>query len=1283
MKLWKKILTGILIFLLVIILALGLLIGTTPGLHLILNSAARWVPGLTIKQVEGGWKNLTLRGVGYQMAGVNVSDGELHLSLNASCLLHSQVCIDDISLKDVSVVVDTSKMAPAGEQKNSDDSSSGEISTPYPVFLRHIGLENINVKVDDTAISLASFSSGMAFEGRQLTLTPTRIESLLLALPKAKTVAQNSATAAVAGQAEKLTQTPEQQKQAQQQQQQQQAAEKAAAASQQPPAEMLRALFAKPLLNLPDFRLPLDIRIDDITGEQLRITGDTDITVNQLQIKAQAINNQVNLETLKVNAQQGLINASGQATLSGDWPVNLTLNSAINMDPVKGQKVKLTLSGAAKKQLDLALNLSGPVKAQLAAMAQPAVTGLPFSLNLTSPQLRWPLTGEAQWNVRNLNLNAAGSATNYTLRFGSSVSGTTIPPADIALQGKGNTDQFSLDKLQLSALQGTATLKALVDWTKAISWNSELTLAGINTAKQYPQWPSRLDGTLTTRGSLYGGSWQVKVPSINLHGNVKQNAVNVKGSLTGNSYNQWNIPGINLQLGQNRVDLKGTLDKKINVDAVIDASHLDNALPGLAGAVKGTINARGTLEQPQVQADLAGHGIRWQQLTLQNFSLKGDVTSAQQIAGKLALRVNQLQQGSLDIRSVVLDASGTEKQHQLKLSIDGKPVSGQLTLNGSFDRQQQRWQGSLSQTRFNTPVGEWRISRAVSLDYQNARKSITIGSHCWLNPNAQICLPEPVVAGPEGHARIQLTRVDLAMLKPMLPSTTKLQGVFSGDARVNWTANGGLPTGNVTLNGKGVEVQQSVQGKTLPVVFDALNLKAALVNGRAQLGWLIRIANNGELNGNVVISDPQNVRNLSGTVNIDRFSLGMFNAILARGESIKGMLNSQLRLGGNLKNPRVFGQTTLSDVDINGNFMPIDMTTGNLKLVFNGVSSTLEGLIGTRQGNLSLSGNADWSQLDNWRARIAAKGERIRVTVPPMVRMDVSPDLTFEATPSVFNLDGKVDIPWARITVQQVPESAVGVSSDEVMLDNNLQPIQPATNAIAINSNLVIHIGDDVRLSAFGLNARLGGDLKVSQDKNGLGLNGQINIPSGRFHAYGQDLVVRKGQLQFSGPPSQPYINMEAIRNPDATEDNVTAGIRVTGLANAPKVEVFSDPTMSQQEALSYLLRGEGLGSDGDSNALTSALVGLGVAQSGQVMGKIGETFGVSNLSLDTAGVGDSQQVQVSGYVLPGLQVKYGVGLFDSLATLTLRYRLMPRLYLEAVSGVDQALDLLYQFEFE
>ncbi len=53
-------------------------------------------------------------------------------------------------------------------------------------------------------------------------------------------------------------------------------------------------------------------------------------------------------------------------------------------------------------------------------------------------------------------------------------------------------------------------------------------------------------------------------------------------------------------------------------------------------------------------------------------------------------------------------------------------------------------------------------------------------------------------------------------------------------------------------------------------------------------------------------------------------------------------------------------------------------------------------------------------------------------------------------------------------------------------------------------------------------------------------------------------MIVRKGELLFSGPPDQPLLNIEAIRNPDATEDDVIAGVRVTGSADQPKAEIFS-----------------------------------------------------------------------------------------------------------------------------
>lgn len=61
-----------------------------------------------------------------------------------------------------------------------------------------------------------------------------------------------------------------------------------------------------------------------------------------------------------------------------------------------------------------------------------------------------------------------------------------------------------------------------------------------------------------------------------------------------------------------------------------------------------------------------------------------------------------------------------------------------------------------------------------------------------------------------------------------------------------------------------------------------------------------------------------------------------------------------------------------------------------------------------------------------------------------------------------------------------------------------------------------------------------------------LGLTGQINVPHGQFKAYGQDLIVRRGEFMFAGSADNPLINLEAIRNPDKTADDVIAGIRVS-----------------------------------------------------------------------------------------------------------------------------------------
>ena len=226
-------------------------------------------------------------------------------------------------------------------------------------------------------------------------------------------------------------------------------------------------------------------------------------------------------------------------------------------------------------------------------------------------------------------------------------------------------------------------------------------------------------------------------------------------------------------------------------------------------------------------------------------------------------------------------------------------------------------------------------------------------------------------------------------------------------------------------------------------------------------------------------------------------------------------------------------------------------------------------------------------------------------------------------------------------------------------------------------------MGDQIFIDAFGLKAKLSGDLKVTQDaRRGLGLNGQVNVDDGRFHAYGQDLIVRTGHVIFAGPPSRPQLNIEAIRNPEAIEDDVTAGIRVTGNAMRPKVVLFSNPR-SQQRTLSICFADRARHVERRQLDDHFGACGAGRLADRQDHRRNRRRGGHQGSRRRHGGRGRKFAGRRFGLHSPDLQLKYGVGIFDSLATITLRYRLMPRLYLEAASGVNQAFDVLYSFEYD
>lgn len=71
-----------------------------------------------------------------------------------------------------------------------EDSGPLNLSTPYPITPSRVALHNVNVKIDDTAVSVRDFSTGLNWQEKNLTLTPTSLQGLLIALPKVAKVAQ-------------------------------------------------------------------------------------------------------------------------------------------------------------------------------------------------------------------------------------------------------------------------------------------------------------------------------------------------------------------------------------------------------------------------------------------------------------------------------------------------------------------------------------------------------------------------------------------------------------------------------------------------------------------------------------------------------------------------------------------------------------------------------------------------------------------------------------------------------------------------------------------------------------------------------------------------------------------------------------------------------------------------------------------------------------------------------------------------------------------------------------
>lgn len=967
-------------------------------------------------------------------------------------------------------------------------------------------------------------------------------------------------------------------------------------------------------------------------------------------------------------------------------------------EPQPPVTINLTLSGQGS--LNDTLSLSGRIE------NVPGVQGASFVLTASPTKLGLPLSAEIRADkveisgaiVNAVDVNLSGKAVDYALNATAKalypVDEKHSVTADIVIRGKGSEVASHLTDFSILSNVGRVQIDGQANWEKNVRFAAALNLSGLNTKEVLPQTPLTVDGSFVIWGERQNGRWKAKLQELTVLGELRGQSLALTGAVESHGNGIVEAPELYFAVGNNTFEFSGKADfakdvPELDFKTKIDAPDFGLVDPNLLGSVKGTLAVTGTTRLPVINADLTARNIDYFGTTLKRGHLTGRMRSRDVVSGRLTLQLTDFKTQGVDIRKATIELRGNELRHNLTVHTEGTPISVDAKISGIYERMLGNWAGALAELKVKTAYGPVTLEKPMRLAYVPDLNRANVSKACLAHTHARLCLENDLKIDLTNRSDLRiligLPKFDLAFIKQYFPGRFVADGIIKANADVTLPAGlSELPRGRVTVRAQDISTKYRMDLSDLKVGFNSVQLTFANAKDSIEGNWKIDIKDNGDIEGSLRMSDLFNTRTVDGTLKFVAVDATLVNSFLSPGESAEGQWFGNLRFAGTLEEPLIYGRTGLFNAKLDSTKLPFEMLPSDIKLTFNGNSSTLEGHLKTPQGEVALNGSADWRTIGEGKAIVTTKGSNLRVTLPPDIEFDLTTDVTCEASSDLIKLDGAISIPWAKVSVSKLPASAVDVSDDVVRLDRPRAKKKAAGKPIPIESNLRIHIGDDVRVEAMGLKARLTGNLNVIQDNGTLGLTGQISVPTGSFKAYGQDLLVRRGEFHFVGAVANPLLDLEAIRNPDRTADDVIAGIRVTGSVDSPQVAVFTDPAKSETEALSYLIRGEGLDPSGDSDntMITSALINLGLSQGSHVFESLGDAVGISGLGFETEGVGDSSQLVVSGYVLPGLKVKYGVGIFDSLATLTLRYRVIPRLYVEAVSGVDQALDLLYSFEF-
>lgn len=947
------------------------------------------------------------------------------------------------------------------------------------------------------------------------------------------------------------------------------------------------------------------------------------------------------------------------ATLKGtEGPVNLTLKGRLDTEAVRDLELLLS-AGAAQATGEL--KVTGRVLWQdgLSAKAQVAMASFPWYSLI--PDMSAP---EAE--LTRLDAGIDWRDGQYHARVRADVDGP-LGVATLSSVLDGDLEQVTLTELKLETGAGSLAGSGQVNYSGSVSWQAGLTLADFNPGYWLPLLESSLSGSVATSGRMPARGLPEIHASWDLAGDWHSQGLNASGTLDTRD-GGWQLSGLDLTVGDNRLSASGFWGQSLS-------GKLDLALPkprqlmdGLDGQVSAGLTLSGTPAQPEGQVNIRGSSLSWQEsVALGSLDIRGQLQPGLMLQSRMQATAVDFAGEHLD--AVELAVAGTRSDHQLTLTAASPELDLRMVLAGAFDHTWASWQGMLDQGLIGLPAQkqQWQLQSPVALAYRQSGE-LSAGAHCWCWQDSSVCAGDQRLL-PDPHVAYTISNFPASALAPLMPENLRWQARIDGKVDISMLPSG--PEGQIRLDaGKGM-FRILRDGEWQSLGHEVFTTSLSLKPDQAELDLRLSGPALGQLSVQAGVDPLSPERTVTGTFSLEGLDLALAGVFSGMAE-VSGEVHGQGRVSGPLMKPGVFGELALSNGHLMGPGLPVAMDEVIISLELQGYEADIRGRIrASERSEVLVSGQVNWAE-DTPEASVTLAGERLPFSLEPGVHLELAPDLAIAFRQGELSVTGQVAVPRGRIEIKGLPEQAVSVSADEVIVGE--EKAEPVIRSL--NMDVRVRVGEDpVTFSAFGLTGDLEGTLRIGND---MDTRGTLQLVNGNYDAYGQELELNRARLIFVGNLTQPYLDIEAVR----TVDTVVAGLRLTGSVQAPETEVFSVPEMPQTDALSYLILGRAPQSRSDEGQMSRAALSLGLTQANKVTGRLGEELGIRQLTLEAEGSGDETSVVASGYLTDELSIRYGVGVFEQATTVALRYDLGRYFYLEAASGLAASLDIFYTRDF-